>query len=63
VITVLQQEHSDKHENSKQREASNHLDSIVPMEGDMDLSFDFSWETPNFIEAQVLELDLDVVGR
>ena len=24
--------------------------------GDMDLSFDFSWETPNYFEAQVLEL-------
>ncbi|VAH46865.1 unnamed protein product [Triticum turgidum subsp. durum] len=26
------------------------------MEADMDMSFDFSWETPNFFEAQVLEL-------
>jgi hypothetical protein len=33
------------------------------MEGDMDMSFDFSWETPNFFEAQVLEFDLDVVNR
>ncbi|KAI5012890.1 transcription factor BHLH6-like isoform X2 [Hordeum vulgare subsp. vulgare] len=26
------------------------------MEADMDMSLDFSWETPNFFEAQVLEL-------
>jgi hypothetical protein len=43
------------------------IDSIVPME---DVIFDSFWETPSFLDAQVLELDfqaqvleLDLVDR